>query len=161
MTTVRRRFRNSRGNAMSEFGPALIILLIFFFFPLMDLLSVCLSFALVMVLNYNQLHEASLIPFAQAMDPNGSVCKTIPDQWLSGMGHFVKISGFPQTSISYRNGLVDANNITEKIVAVRTTVVCTPFLPIPLPVFNVPGLNGPMTLSTASERSMENPDYGQ
>lgn len=119
--------RRAKGSAIAEFGPALGIILIFFFFPMIDFLSVGMSYGFCMVLNYNQVHEASLLPASKAMDPSGAVLKTIPAQWMSGMGQFVKMSGGPQTTITYRDGLEGADKVTDKIVTVTTAVVCNPF----------------------------------
>ncbi|HMO19707.1 MAG TPA: hypothetical protein PKC98_01925, partial [Candidatus Melainabacteria bacterium] len=126
--------------------------------PLVNMLSLAVSYGLCVVLNYNQVHEASLIPSADATSPTGIVRKLIPDQWLSGMGKFTNLSGYPSTNVSYKNGVTTGSE-TEKIVAVQTTVNCNPFLTIPLPVANVPGINGPMAFTVYSERPMENPDY--
>jgi len=156
--TCRAKIRQRKGSAIAEFGPALILVLIFFFFPTIDLLAVGMSYGFCMVLNYNQVHEASLLPASKATDSSGVVIKGIPEQWLNGMGHFVKMSGSPQTAITYRDGQTGSDNVTDKIVSVTTTVVCTPFLNIPIPAVNIPGLNGPMTFSIYSERPMENPD---
>ena len=138
-----------------------MVLLIFIFFPVVDLMSIVVSYGLCMVLNYNQLHEASLIKHTVAANAGGPVKKGIPDQWLNGMGHFVKMVGSPQTNVTYRDGQTapGVNSVLDKLVSVETKVVCSPFLPIPLPVVNVPGLNGPMTFDLTSERPMENPDY--
>ncbi len=104
-----------------------------------------------------------MLPFADATNSTGSVIKDIPDVWSSGMGHFVKMQGPPTTVVTYRSGQnsTDSGNnaVVDKVVRVTTTVVCTPFLPIPLPVANVPGLNGPMTFTISAERPMENPDF--
>ena len=150
--------RKSCGSAIAEFGPALGLILIFFFFPTVDLLAVGMSYGFCMVLNNNQVHEASLLPASKATDPSGTVMLGIPNQWLNGMGHFVKMSGSPQTKVAYRDGETGSDNVTDKIVTVTTTVICNPFLTIPVPAVNIPGLNGPMTFSITSERPMENPD---
>jgi hypothetical protein len=68
------------------------------------------------------------------------------------------MQGSPVTTITYRNGETGSDSVTDKTVTVTTTVICTPFLTIPMPYINVPGLNGPMTFSIMSERPMENPD---
>lgn len=148
---------------MAEFGPALGILLICIFLPLVDLLGICLSYGLCVLLNSNQVHEASMLPTDDAESETGPVKKGIPDQWSNGMGKFVKMSGTPTTVISYRdNGTPTtdsgSNKVVDKVVMVRTTITCNPFLPIPIPMVNVPGLNGPMTFMISSERPMENPD---
>lgn len=158
----KKKARGIRGSQMAEFAPALMIILICFFFPMVDMLSLAVSYGLCMVLNYNQVHEASLLPWNSATSAGGVVQKAIPDQWLNGMGRFVKIVGYPQTNVTYRTVQTGGGkNPDDKIVIVSTTVVCNPFLSIPLPVLNVPGLNGPMTFTVVSERPMENPDYGQ
>lgn len=159
-----RRIRSQYGaSGMAEFGPALGILLIAIFFPLIDLLSVCVSYGLVVVLNNNQVHEASLLPYTDAGNPTGVVMKGIPDSWSGGMGHFVKKEGNIVTEVGYRVGQKSSDSgnkdVIDRIVRVTTTVKCSPFLPIPLPVANVPGLNGPMLFTVSSERQMENPDF--
>src|SRR5476649_1785180 len=97
-----RHCRRSNGSAIAEFGPALGVILIFFFFLMIDLLSVGMSYGFLMVLNYNQVHEASLLPASQATSPSGIVMKKIQDEWLAGMGHFVKMQGSPVTAVTYR-----------------------------------------------------------
>ncbi|MBZ0185617.1 MAG: hypothetical protein K8F91_05135 [Candidatus Obscuribacterales bacterium] len=139
---------------MAEFPVVMGVLLLLFFFPLIDLISIGVSYGLCGVLNSNQAREASLIRFTEATDANGLIRKGLPDQWLNGMGKFVKIQGYPDTQVGYRDG-----EAGDKIVQVATTVTCNPFLPIPFPIVNIPGLNGPMTFTIASERPMENPDY--
>ena len=151
--------RISGGSSMAEFGPALGVVLLCLFFPMMDVLALGLSYGLCMVLNYNQVHEASLIDSADATSSDGPIFQEIPDKWANGMGHFVKLTSPPQTDVSYRDGEANANGDADKIVAVQTTVVCSPFVPIPLPIVNIPGVNGPVTFVICSERPMENPDY--
>lgn len=149
--------RGNRGSAITEFGPALGILLICFFFPLLNMLILGVSYCLCMVLNYNQVHEASLVHMNDAVSLTGPVCKDITDQWLAGMGKFVKSQGYPHTVVSYRDGQT-TGNVTDRIAVVQTTVVCHPMLSIPLLGATVPGLNAPMAFSLSSESTMENPD---
>ncbi|MFA6559766.1 MAG: hypothetical protein WCT03_25290, partial [Candidatus Obscuribacterales bacterium] len=78
--------RSASGSGIAEFAPALIILLICIFFPLVDMLAVALAYCDGQVLNSNQTHEASLLDWHDAVSPTGTVCKGIPDQWLNGMG---------------------------------------------------------------------------
>lgn len=151
--------RNKKGVSIAEFGPALIVLLIFFFFPLVDLLAVGLSFGICTVLNTNQLHEASLDRWQDAADPNGIVMKTIPTTWSAGLGRFVRAAGAPKTIVGYRDGDKNSDDQIDKVVRVETTVRCNPFVPLPIPVANVPGLNGPYTVTITAEKTMENPDY--
>jgi hypothetical protein len=149
--------RRANGSAITEFGPALGILLICFFFPLLNMLILGVSYCLCMVLNYNQVHEASLVHMNDAVSLNGPVCKDITDKWLAGMGKFVRAEGYPQTTVSYRDGQT-TGNVTDRIAVVQTSVVCQPTLSIPLFGVSVPGLNAPMVFSISSESTMENPD---
>lgn len=153
--------RKQRGSSITEFGPAVGLLLICFLFPLIDLLSMGVSYGCCMVLNNIQVHEASLTDWHKQPSADTAIKTNVMQQWKnSGFGHFVKMSGDPVTLIGWRNGVKDENGIQDKIVAVKTTVTCNPFLSIPVPVVNVPGLNGPMTFTISSEHPMENPDYG-
>lgn len=158
-TNIRRR--HPSGSAIAEFGPALGVLLICFFFPLVDMLALGVSYGLCLVLNANQAHEASLLPKSEATDPSGVVKTGIVNQWLAGMGHFVNIVSPPQTDVTYRTGQMGGDGVQDQIVMVETKVVCGPFLPIPLPVVNVPGLNGDMTFDLKTEKPMEDPDNTQ
>jgi hypothetical protein len=156
----RAKVRNIRAATLAEFGPALFILLLLFFFPVLDLVSICFAYGVVKVLNNNQVHEASLVPAEQAQDPNGMVKKGIPAQWHdSGLGKFVNVAGRPVTEISYRDGISggDASS-TSKYVMVKTTVVCNPAVFVPFPIVKVPALNSPVPLHIESERPMENPE---
>ena len=156
-----KRIRSKKGSAITEFGPAIWILIICIFLPMINMLALALDYGLCMVLNHNQVHEAALLPSFDANKPNGAVKKSVPDLWLSGMGKFARVSSYPSTKISYRSGqnIVGVSNASDKFVRVETTVVCNPILKIPVPVINVPGLNGPANFTIISERPMENPDY--
>jgi hypothetical protein len=154
---IGRQIRGTSGSAITEFGPALGILLICFFFPLLNMLILGVSYCLCMVLNYNQVHEASLVHMNDAVSLNGPVCKDITDKWLAGMGKFVRAEGYPQTTVSYRDGQT-TGNVTDRIAMVQTTVACQPTISIPLFGASVPGLNAPMAFSLSSESTMENPD---
>jgi hypothetical protein len=159
-----RRRRTKHGAGIAEFGPGILVLVICIFFPLVDLLSVCLSYCTIMVLNYNQVAQAALIRASEAADPSGDIKKGIPDTWRSGMGKFVNMTGNINTDVSYRNGQQEsgagATDAQDVIVRVRTSVTCNPFLPIPF-FFGIPGINAPFPLVVFQEKQMENPDFSQ
>jgi hypothetical protein len=151
---------NRRGSSLAEFAPALLILVLLIFFPVLDLIGICFSYGVVALLNSSQTNEASLLPYAKANDPGGPVKKEIPDTWRrTGLAQFVKVVGNPTTNISYRDGQDNGNSTKEKIVVVNTEVVCAPLVFLPIPVGKIPGMNAPMKLSATSERPMENPDH--
>lgn len=144
---------------MSEIGPAMFILLIFIFFPALDLLGMAASYSSCMYLNLLQTKEAAVDPASDANSASGQVQKNVVDNWLAnGVGKFVKTTAYPKTVVSYQNGQTDPNTkITDKIVTVQTTVSCQPFLTIPFFV-SIPGLSAPMTFIFSSEATLENPD---
>jgi hypothetical protein len=150
--------RRAAGQAIAEFGPGLIIVLLMVFFPLVDLLAVGMAYGFLMVLNYNQVHEASLLPRSSAEDPNGIVKKNVVQKWQDGMGRFCNLAGKPSTTLTYQGTTINTDKITDQTVRVTTTASCNPFLPIPIPIGHIPGLNGPMLFSLTAERPMENPD---
>lgn len=151
--------RNRRASTLAEFAPAIFVLLLVIFFPVLDLISICFNYGIVMVLNSTQTNEASLLSSDKALAPNGPIKKAIPDEWLKmGLGKFVKVVGYPETDVSYRNGQDNGDSTTEKLVVVSTTVRCLPFVFIPIPIAKIPGLNSPVSLNAKSERPMEDPD---
>lgn len=159
---VANKRRNAKGSIIAEFGPAFWLLIIGFFFPTLDLMSLGLSYCSCSLLNALQCHEAALINWTDATNPAGAVQKVVVDSWKdAGIGQFVKVEGTPTTKVSYRKGHAVAGSAPEQIVAVETTVSCNPFLPVPFPFATCPGLNAPMTFVVSSERTMENPDYAK
>jgi hypothetical protein len=154
-----RAHRNQMGGAsMAEFGPALWVLLICFFFPVMILLFLAASYASIMVLNNLQSHEASLLPYQDAQDPAGRVIKTIPTEWMTGgLGKFVNPVGTPDTQVTYQLGSSDVNNTQDHYVVVVTKCSIAPILPIAF-FQNVPGISAPVDFTISSQRLMENQD---
>jgi hypothetical protein len=143
---------------MAEMGPALWILLMCFFFPMLVLLGMCLSYGSVFVLNNLQTHEASLLNYEDAEDPAGAVRTTIPNEWQNaGLGKFVNLVGPPNTEISYKLGQIDQNKVQDHMVTVTTTCSIKPFVPVPI-IPNVPGLSAPVTFTISSDRLLENQD---
>jgi hypothetical protein len=153
------RCRKAHGGAgMAEMGPALWILLMCFFFPMLVLLGMCLSYGSVFVLNTLQVHEASLLSYEDAEDPAGAVCTTIPTDWSNdGIGKFVQLVSPPTTQVSYKLGSLNSNNVQDHMVTVVTTCSIKPFVPVPI-IPNVPGLSAPVTFTISSDRLVENQD---
>lgn len=149
--------RTKQGSAIAETGPALCILFLFLFFPLLDLISIPMSYCSCATLNDLQLREAVNLPRSQALDSSGLVKKKIPDAWrTAGIGQFVSLTEDPKTDISYKDGQSDSNGVQDKYVIVTTTLVSRPFLTMPF-FFGVPGMTMPMTCSITTRRLLENP----
>lgn len=148
------RKRGERGSAIAELGPALLILFLFLFFPLVDLMSLGVIYMSCATLNDLQLREAALLSKAEAQDPAGRVRKGIADVWQqSGLGQFVKVVDSPATTVSY------SQRQDDEVVVVTTNVTASPFLTIPL-FPGVPGLGAPVSFTFANERLVENPETG-
>ena len=150
------RVRSRRGSALAELGPALSILLLMLFFPLVDALALGASYASCMVLNYCQLREAAFCSRTEAQNENGPVRAGIPDTWQKeGLGQFVNLAEPVKTKVSY----VDAGNpgspgMQDQYVQVTTTIVASPFMVVP--VFpGIPGLGAPVKFQIATERLLE------
>lgn len=145
-------FRASAGSSIAEFGPALGLLLLSIFFPLLDLVMLGFSYCQCLTLNSLQSQKAAELSQAQATDPRGSVCQALPSAWQqTGMGSFVKLTEAPNTQLSYQ----DADK-TDKFVVVSTTFTVQPFLNIPI-VPGVPGMSAPATFTVSSKRVVEDP----
>ena len=154
-----KKYRKQKGSAITETGPALLILFLFLFFPLIDVISIPVAYYSCMTLNDLQAREASCLPKSEATAAGGRVMKDIPDNWKTkGLGMFVKVNGQPNTVISYIDGQADVNNVTDKIVRVETTVSASPFLTIPF-IPGIPGLSAPVSLTVRTQRILENPNF--
>jgi hypothetical protein len=153
--TSNRRARK-RGSAMAELGPALFILLIVIFFPLLNLAMFGLTYFCCGTLTDLQADKAKVLPRSIAMSDLGPVKNTVPDAWQkTGLGAFAKLSAPLETAISYP---VLANGMH---VRVSTRFTASPFMPIPF-IPGVPALSAPVTFTFTSQRILEDPsDFGR
>jgi hypothetical protein len=153
-----RQTRKNTGAVIAEFGPAVWVFILGFFFPLLVLISMVCSYGSLMVLNNLQVHEAALLPSGDAQDPSGSVMSIIPNNWKNdGLGRFVQLVGFPATSVTYKMGQIDQNNVQDKIVQVVTTASISPLVFVPFGP-SMPGLSAPVTFTLISDKLVENQD---
>lgn len=151
-----KRKRSSFGGTIAETGPALFILLLMLFFPLLDLVAMGASYMSCVTLNDLQLREASLLPKAEAQSDTGAVKKKIPDDWKSkGIGAFVGLEKPVETTVDYVTGTKDKHERQDMLVRVTTNVRCRPFLTIPF-FPGIPGLGAPMDFRIQTERLVEN-----
>lgn len=143
--------RLETGSAISEVGPALFILLMFAFFPIVDVIWLGVNYSCACTLNDLQLREAARLPKSQTLSTDGAVQLDIPSQWRStALGRTVNPRQDVQTSISYqtRPGAI--------YVSVNTTVSFLPLLSIPF-FSGLPGLGAPITFTVSGSRPLENP----
>lgn len=146
--------RNQRGSALSEFGPALMLMLFFAVFPVLDMIFAGLAYCACVTLNDLELREAVKVPAADAMSTIGAV----QENWrTSGLGGFAGLINYPEINISYIDGPTRAVGV-DKYIAIATTVSVKPVLAIPF-FANVPGLGTQITYTVSGKRLLESPSY--
>jgi hypothetical protein len=156
---IRTNTRKAHGSTMLETGPALLVLFMFLFFPLINVFSLGVSYASCFTLNDLQLREAATMTKVQAEDANGVIKKGIVEKWMkSGLGAFTLASGKPETQLTYFDGAKDTNNTQDKYVEITTTVNARPFMYCPF-FFSCPGLNAPVKFTVSNRRMVENPHF--
>lgn len=145
--------RHNRGSAVLEFGPCLIVLLLFIFFPFVNLLMLGLTYSSIAALNYAQLREAAVSTHQEALDPRGRVLKLIPEEWQTH-GFGARVVGKPATKLSYEQAQ-KSGTLQDELVIVSTSVTAEPFLKLPF-FPGIPALGAPVTLSVSTQRLVEN-----
>jgi hypothetical protein len=152
----KRNARKARGSAMMETAPALMILLMFLFFPLINVFALGVSYASAFTLNDLQCREAATLPQKEAVDPNGLIKKGIVEQWQhTGLGAFVQCAAKPETKMSYFAGATDQTKTQDQYVEITTKLSSNPFIHCPF-FFNIPGMNAPWTFEVSNRRMVEN-----
>lgn len=152
----KRNARKAHGSTMMETAPALMILFMFLFFPLINVFALGVSYASTFTLNDLQCREAATLPKNEALDPNGIIKKQIVEHWLhSGLGAFVQCNGKPETKLAYFAGATDKDNTQDQYVEITTKVTANPFMRCPF-FFPIPGMSAPMTFEISNRRMVEN-----
>lgn len=147
------KHRLETGSAISEAGPALFILLVCAFFPILDVIWLGINYSCASTLNDLQLREAVKLPKSQATSAEGAVILGIPNQWRStALGKSANPKQDVLTDVSYQT------RVGAIYVTVSTTVSFLPLLSIPF-FSGIPGLGAPITFTVASNRPLENPRY--
>jgi hypothetical protein len=153
------RTRKANGSTMAETGPAIMILFMFLFFPLVNILAMSVAYGSCFTLNDVQCREAATLPKTQAENAGGIIKKQIVEQWKhTGLGAFVQSQGDPKTNLAYFAGAKDGNGSQDQYVEVTTTVTARPFVTVPF-FFPVPGMSAPVTFTISNRRMVENPHF--
>jgi hypothetical protein len=141
--------RKNKGSALAEFGPALGILLIGFFFPLLNLLGLFTTYGACYVLSSTQINEAAFLSASEATARGGLITYQLPDHWMRhGLGKLAGVVKMPSTSVTV------SGSKPNEIVTVATTFECRPWVVVPLPI-KVPGLNSTVTFQIESRQPVE------
>lgn len=151
--------RTHKGSAIAEFAPALIILIIVVFLPLLDLMPILVGYAGCSYLNSQQADLA-----AQALRARGSSftnqgevqqrLDTLATGWQSAaLGKLANLKSATTTITGPVNSSAN-NGYMTCYVRVTTAVQCAPFLMLGF-MGPIPGLGAPVSFSIASERVVE------
>ncbi len=160
--------RAAKGSAITEFGPAMYILIMVFFFPFLDLMGLACEYGDCLYLNSLLLRQAAL-EHVLVMDDSvappvlttdlscstaaGGSLNTIITAWLNGgLGKFASSGTMPTQSIA-----IDLTEGTPhcKYVHLTLDVECKPFVYVPF-FLRVQGLNAPITFEFHSRGVIEN-----
>ncbi|MBX9879542.1 MAG: hypothetical protein K2Y22_13860 [Candidatus Obscuribacterales bacterium] len=151
--------RSHTGAAIAEFAPALALLLLFVFFPLLDLMPILIGYVGCNYLNSQQSDLA-----AQSLRARGSSftnqaevqprLDTLATDWKSSsLGKLANLNSSTTTIAGPLNSTLHSGYLTC-YVRVTTAVQCAPFLLLPF-MGPVPGLGAPVNISISSERVVE------
>lgn len=152
--------RCASGSTISEFAPALFLVFLFGFFPVINGIFIGVDYASARYLNELQLREAQKLPRSKCIDSNGSVVVGIPNQWhQSLLGGLANSNQAVVTQITYKpvpwQPVGSNQSVDFWFVSIDTTVSFRPFLSIFL-FKGVPGLGSPITFSVSGRRPVEN-----
>jgi len=161
--------RRKKGSAIAEFGPALFVLLILLFFPMLNLISLALCYCDCLYLNALLLRQAAVenvLVLNSSAQPPALQINTDPvvtskiqsdlnqiiNQWSTGFGKFAITSQAPTATTN-----IDLSEGTTKVkyVHVKLTCQCRPLVPMPT-FMGVPGLSAPMTFQFNRSQIIEN-----
>ncbi len=158
--------RRKKGSAITEFGPALMILLFLMLFPAIDILSIFITYMDAQFLFSCLLRQAATT--ATAYGPSSSVAgkvstidtsccvqgssslDNIITNWQKiGLGKFAQMSG----TVTYNTtgtAFNAANGATQNIV-LNMQVTCVPLIPVPFV-----GIGGKIPFSFSQQARIEN-----
>jgi hypothetical protein len=127
------------------------------FFPVLLLIAIGVTYGAGYTLNDLQLREAAVVPKYEAIAADGNVKKNIPQTWQSmGLGQYTSLVSFPETTVTYKKGMVDGMDRQDWKVVVTTRIIAKPFVSMAVPFLpNIPGLSAPMDFLYSGERMVE------
>ncbi len=152
--------RRCRGSAITELGPALFVLLILIFFPLMDIIGAAADYSFANLLNQAEVRELAVQKPDDGQKEN--IAQKADLNTINALLGFAKFCGIApgdeanpakiKHTISYIPSLTDPAKIGT--VEVSTEVSFRPFLIIPF-IPDVPGLSANIPFKVSSTRPQE------
>ncbi len=152
------RRRRCRGSAITETGPALFLLLVLIFFPMLDLLGLAVGYIMSGNFHDYMIRELALSAPPGIAVPDPSIqtqaqarAKVIQEFGSSGFANFLKMTpaDLQVPSITYI-----PNSANPDFVQCTTTCIVRPFISIPF-FGNVPGINAPFPFTITTQRPQE------
>jgi hypothetical protein len=157
------RKRRATGSAITEMGPALFVLIILIFFPMLNLVQIGVAYALA-----NTYHQyiSREIAFRRPDDFTQAVNRVNTETDASPLFQFVKLRrtalptarylnvGGATVAIAPTGNLAEAQRRAITQVRVTTTVECNPYFTIPF-FNNLPGLGRPVPFTSTTDRPQD------
>lgn len=140
--------RRPSGSALTETGPALFILFIAIFFPLIDLLAMGVAFAIVWYLNHLEVRELAVRNPTETTQVLTDVDRLFTS---TGFGTYI---GLTMGRISHPLPGQAVYAGTPRTVTCRTVCTVDPFVTVPF-FAAIPGLNTACTFQVTSSRLQE------
>ena len=158
LSVSKRKGRSANGGTIPEFACAFTVLVLFVFFPLLNLATLFSIYSAASTLNDLQVREASLIDYKESIRPQGSIKSDIPRVWQrTGLAVFASAVKKVETGLDYKVASVDKYGVVDCWVSVTTSFRLRPFLDVSWFPVAVPGLNAPFDIVITSRRLMEDP----
>lgn len=151
--------RACRGAAIAEFAPAIAILILIVFLPLLDLMPLLVGYAGCSYLNSQQSDLAAQSlrargsSFTNQADVQSRLDSLATDWRSSALGKLANLKSASTSMAGPVNSSV-SNGYMTCYVRVTTSVQCSPFLLLTF-LGPVPGLGAPVNFSISSERVVE------
>lgn len=146
---MQERTRRRSGTMMTETGPALFILFIVIFFPMLDLMGLACSYGMCWYLNYSISNEIARSRKAEGPE---IVSRSVTALTQSGFGQFL---GIKSGSVNIPAPVYN-DTANPPTVVVTTSMAVKPFITVPW-FRPVPGLNAPITYTVTSQLTRELP----
>ncbi len=169
ITNIAKSTKRKRTGSIAEFGPALFVLLVLIFFPMIDLIQMGVAYMSCNFMNEQQLnHLSTNLQVVTNTSSSGfpafsaySIGIAVND--LNTFRTFLNHSAFARLANIVPLGSISAANIGQPIyrptentyyVQFSSTITSNPFLFIPF-FHGIPGIGAPYTYTIAGEKPVE------
>lgn len=149
MRLLKSRARN--GSAITETGPALFVLLILIFFPLVDLMGIAANYCFAFLLHNAELREVALRHPRQP-DANQAIQRVDTEFLNTTFANFLKLGPGDVTHVG--PSFVANPDGQTMTVQLTTRITAEPFLRIPF-FGAIPGINADLPFSFSTTRQQE------